>query len=134
MNDFKFPPKRNYGLCDLKFNEKPYCNQMAVFFNETHRFCDVCKRNWRFINGYIVETTRTEYKISDLEIGSEWMLDGPVEILKIKGDQIKLKTEKNEIYDTHFSLIGKNLMRIIRKLTEEDIMNYTSDEKIWRER
>lgn len=48
---YKFQERTNYGLCNLNFKEKPYCNQMCGLFDETIRFCDVCGGRWKNVDG-----------------------------------------------------------------------------------
>lgn len=77
-----FEKRRNFGLCNRSFTEKPYCNQVGALLNPNHRFCDVCNKSWLFKGGLIVDTTRTVYKSEDIEEGSLWFRE-PNIVVKI---------------------------------------------------
>lgn len=86
-----FEKRKNYGLCDLSFTERPYCNQTAALLNPNHRFCDVCGKNWLIQDGLIIETTRTVYKAEEIRKGSKWFCQPnvTVTVIAVEGDYVE---------------------------------------------
>lgn len=86
-----FEKRKNYGLCDLSFTEKPYCNQTGALLNPNHRFCDVCGKSWLIQDGLIIETTRTVYKAEEVLEGSKWFRqpNTTVTVVSVEDDYVE---------------------------------------------
>lgn len=121
--------RKNFGLCEFNFKEPPYCNQMSAAFNKKHRFCHVCGKYWKFNDGMIVETTRREYKLSDLTPGSQWFFDSSLsEIIEVgdskeEGDDwvsVRFKTNDGSESVHFLRHLKTSIMPFVRYLTEQD--------------
>ena len=139
------PKRRNFNLCELSFKQKPYCNQMGGATDIMNRFCDVCKKSWKFMDGYIVETTRKEYKIGDLAVGSKWMLGRvwptPITIMKVDvvheyGEEYATISYSSgqSVSKRPLKWIKSELMPIICEIPEEEFQEYLKEEKEWEQR